>query len=163
MDLNEAVTRAIPLVRVLCGERIELLTDLNPSCGHVRADPRHINQIILNIAADACHAMSGRGRLTVRTMNADLVWPATGGTTPPAGRYVLLEIRDMREPPPTELLDAIFEPYMRAAGQVGLRLSVAHALVTQNEGWISAEPAAGGGLAFRIHFPRLDEEAPTAQ
>ncbi len=153
-DLNETVAQAAPLLRVICGDRITIETYPDADVAPVHADVRHITQIILNIGANACAAMLGDGRLELRTANADMLWPARGaGATP--GPWVVLEVRDTRQTPEPEALDTLFEPWAAAAGGDGLRLAVAHALAVRNEGWISAEPATGGGLLFRVYLPRV--------
>ena len=154
-NLNDVATQALPLLRVICGDRITMQTELSPDIATTWIDARHITQVILNIAANACAAMIGDGRLVLRTANADIVWPARGAGGAPPGGWVVLEIRDTRETPAPETLESLFEPWADAAD--GLRLAVAHALVVRNEGWISAEPATGGGLLFRIYLPRAPE------
>ena len=151
-NLNDIAMQALPLLRVICGDRITIETDLGADIAPASIDARHITQVILNIAANACAAMIGDGRLVLRTSSADVVWPARAAGGAPPGGWVVLEIRDTRETPAPEALESLFEPWADASD--GLRLAVAHALVVRNEGWISAEPATGGGLLFRIYLPR---------
>ncbi len=158
-DPNELVRQAVPLLRVICGERISIETALDAGVALANTDARQITQVILNIAANANAMMIGDGRLVLSTMNSDIVWLARGSGGAPPGAWVILEIRDTRETPNLETLDALFEPWSEAAGHDGLRLSVAHALVVRNEGWISAEPAPAGGLLFRIYLPRVEDLA----
>lgn len=156
-DVNDVVTAALPLLRVICGERVNLHTALDRGAALVEADPRHITQVLLNLAANACNAMRGQGRLVVRTADAELTWSRPGSAPLPPGRYVVLEMRDSRPTPSPEALDTIFEPFPGAGDAGGLRLPVAHALVTQNHGFLTADAAPEGGLVFRVYLSRLDE------
>lgn len=160
VDVNDVVTSALPLLRVICGERIVMRVALDRGAANVEADPRHITQVLLNLAANACSEMHGTGRLVLRTADADLIWSGPGSAPMPPGRYVVIEMRDSRETPPAARIDSIFEPFPAGETMHGLRLPVAHALVTQNAGFLTADPAPEGGLVFRLYLPRLDLSPP---
>jgi hypothetical protein len=162
VDVNDVVTSAIPLLRVICGERVALNTALDRGAAMVQADPRQITQVLLNLAADASTAMRGSGRLMVRTADADLIWTGPGSAPLPSGRYVVLELRDSRETPAPAALDTIFEPFLGVDDRSGLRLPVAYALVTQNDGYLTADAAPEGGLVFRVYLPRRQGPATPA-
>ena len=55
-------------------------TRLDPDLGHVLADPAQIDQVILNLAANARDAMPHGGRLEISTRNADRDLEGIGGT-----------------------------------------------------------------------------------
>src|SRR5207245_626613 len=67
LDLNAVVTNLAEMLRRLIGEDIHLVTALDPTLGLVNADPSQLEQIIMNLAANARDAMAGGGRLTVET------------------------------------------------------------------------------------------------
>ena len=159
IDVNDVVSSALPLLRVICGERILMRVALDRSAARIEADPRHITQILLNLAANACAGMQGEGRLVLRTSDADLIWSGPGSAPLPPGRYVVIEMRDSRETPTAAYLDSIFEPYPTSDTMNGLRLPVAHALVTQNNGFVTADAAPEGGLVFRVYLPRHEPES----
>jgi signal transduction histidine kinase len=155
IDVNDVITSSLPLLRVICGERVVTRVALDRSAARVEADPRHITQILLNLTANACSAMLGDGRLVLRTADADLIWSGPGSAPLPPGRYVVIEMRDTRDTPDAAALDTLFEPFVASESLNGLRLAVAHALVTQNSGFLTADPAPEGGLVFRVYLPRL--------
>jgi signal transduction histidine kinase len=128
---------------------------LDRGAARIEADPRHITQILLNLTANACSAMLGEGRLVLRTADADLSWSGPGSAPLPPGHYVVIEMRDTRDTPDAAALDTLFEPFASSETLNGLRLAVAHALVTQNSGFLTADPAPEGGLVFRVYLPRL--------
>src|SRR5207245_10017387 len=72
LDLNRVVTNVAEMLGRLIGQDIVLVTALDPALGHVKADPGQIEQIVMNLAANARDAMSKGGRLTLETANAEL-------------------------------------------------------------------------------------------
>ena len=72
LDLNAVVADTRNLLCRLIGEDIELTTILNPRLGRVLADPGQIEQVIMNLAANARDAMPKGGKLIIETLNAEL-------------------------------------------------------------------------------------------
>jgi PAS domain S-box-containing protein len=72
IDLNETVRGVQDMLPRVIGEDIELVTSLLPGAGNVRADKGQIEQVIVNLAANARDAMPSGGRLTIETDNRTL-------------------------------------------------------------------------------------------
>ena len=72
LDLNVVVGDMHRMLRRLIGEHIELTTILEPGTAQVKADPGHINQIVMNLAVNARDAMPDGGRLTIETAHIDV-------------------------------------------------------------------------------------------
>ena len=70
--LNALVTETVAMLRRVLGERIELLTVLDPELAAVRADAGQMQQVLLNLALNARDAMPDGGMLTIRTGNAEV-------------------------------------------------------------------------------------------
>jgi signal transduction histidine kinase len=75
LDLNVVVIEAEKMLRRLIGEDVNLATLLQPRISPVRADPGQLNQVILNLAANARDAMPQDGNLTLETRELDLDAP----------------------------------------------------------------------------------------
>src|SRR5262245_38966722 len=72
LDLNAVVSEAENMLRRLIGEDVDLEVSLDAMLWKVQADPVQVDQILLNLAANARDAMPKGGHLTVETRNVTL-------------------------------------------------------------------------------------------
>ena len=163
VDLNRVVTDMAEMLRPLLGERIALRVATAAEPGRVKADPGHLEQVIMNLAVNARDAMPDGGRLTLETAAVEL--PETSPTRPPglaAGPYVVLAVGDTGAGMDAATQARIFEPFFttKAPGHgTGLGLSTVYGIVKQHGGHVSVESAPGRGATFRIFLPRARAEA----
>jgi two-component system cell cycle sensor histidine kinase/response regulator CckA len=121
-------------------------------------DPGQLDQVLLNLAANAREAMPGGGRLRIATSQAVLLRPeGEGPGVIPPGRYAVLEVADTGSGIPPEALPRLFEPFFTTRperGGTGLGLATVQGIVAQSGGHISVMSRLGEGTSFRIHLPR---------
>ena len=147
VDLNAVLEELRSLLARLVGASIELVLDLGPSLRPVHADAGAIEQVIVNLAANARDAMPAGGRLTLATRNL---------ATLDAGDRVLLTVADTGMGIPPAVLPRIFDPFFttKAEGKgTGLGLAIVHGIVTQSGGRIDVDTSPGKGTTFRLEFP----------
>jgi signal transduction histidine kinase len=157
LDINAVVTGMIRMIRRLVREDIELSTELSPEAGCVRADPVQMEQILLNLAANAGDAMPRGGRLTIRTARAalDEAYARAHPDVLP-GDYALISVTDTGQGMDPETQARIFEPFFTTKDQgkgTGLGLSIVYGTVKQSGGHIDLESAPGQGTTFRVYLP----------
>src|SRR3972149_1092490 len=112
LDLNKLVSELEKMLRPLIGEDIELVTSLDPTLGKVRGDSTQMEQVIMNLAANARDAMPQGGRLTIETTNVDLDEAYTKAhVTAHAGPFVMLAVSDTGMGMDTVTLTHMFEPF----------------------------------------------------
>jgi len=156
VDLNEVVRGIEGMLRRLIGEDVELVTLLADDLGHVSADPRQLEQVIVNLAVNARDAMPAGGRLTIETQNAG---PDADGAGTKPGRYVVLTVRDTGLGMDERTRAHAFEPFFttKEVGQgTGLGLATVYGVVSQSGGRIELESEPGAGTTFRVLFPHVD-------
>ncbi len=161
IGLNEAVRHTAKLLQRLLGQDVVLQLELEEPGRMVRIDPTQLDQVLINLAVNAGHAMPNGGRLTIGA-SPHLVLRAEnfGGEVVPPGRYACLWVRDTGGGIPPELLPRIFEPFFttrRETGGTGLGLSTVHGIVRQSGGYMAVESTPGSGTVFRILLPRYEE------
>ncbi len=159
LDLNTVVAEVHKMLQRLIGASVELATVPGPDLGRVKADPGHMEQVLMNLAVNARDAMAEKGRLTIQTYNV-----STSAGKPiedlPAGNYVALEVADTGCGMSEEVLDHLFEPFFTTKGVgkgTGLGLATVYGIVKQSGGAIRVLSAVGAGTTFRIFLPSVNE------
>ncbi|MBW8876677.1 MAG: response regulator, partial [Acidobacteria bacterium] len=155
MSLNPVVSGLEKMLQRLLGEDIQLITQLHPELGKVKIDSGQMEQVIVNLAVNARHAMPSGGRLTLRTIPLDV---RDGGAAPhanvPPGSHVLLTVTDTGTGMDAVTQARVFEPFFSTKGEgTGLGLSTAYGIVRQSGGHIFVNSAPGEGACFSVYLP----------
>jgi len=160
IDLNEIVSGMRALLERVLGEDVDLIMDLDPSLGHVSADPGQLEQVILNMAVNARDAMPEGGQLTLETRHLDVDPPYARQKVELApGPYEVLSISDTGVGMDAATVARVFEPFFttKAVGKgTGLGLATAYGIVKQSGGHITVHSEPGSGATFRIYLPRTE-------
>ncbi|HXR18084.1 MAG TPA: ATP-binding protein, partial [Terriglobales bacterium] len=159
LDLNTVIGEITRMLPRLIGEDIELVFVPGQDLGKVKADPVQIEQVVMNLAANARDAMPGGGTLTIETATVQVDESyVQRHSIVPEGDYVLLTVTDSGQGIASEHLPHIFEPFYttKEAGKgTGLGLATVYGIVKQNNGfvWVYSEP--GLGSTFKIYLPQV--------
>jgi len=110
----------------------------------IRADERMLRQTLLNLmrnAAEAVPAGQNNRRVEVRSTSQEKAW-------------AVVEIKDTGEGIPASDLQRIFIPFFttKATGH-GVGLALAHRVITQHGGALTAANAKDGGAVFTVRLP----------
>ena len=157
LDLNVVVGDIQPMLRRMIGANVTLTTDLDPSLCAIEADAGQMEQILMNLAANARDAMPGGGELIISTSTTD--WGEEvrhRHPRVPPGRYALLTVRDTGSGMDSATLSRVFEPFFttkEADKGTGLGLSTVYGIVNQSGGHIEIDSKPDAGTGFHIYFP----------
>jgi two-component system cell cycle sensor histidine kinase/response regulator CckA len=159
LSLNKVVQDLGKLLERAIGERIELSTRLHDGIWLVIADADQIAQVLLNLAVNARDAMPDGGPLAITTANVELA-AAAADVELPAGRYVVLEVKDGGCGMSEAVRSRIFEPFFTTKETgTGLGLATAYGIVRQAGGSIRVESGPGAGSTFTVFLPAAEERS----
>jgi two-component system cell cycle sensor histidine kinase/response regulator CckA len=170
LDIGEALSEFVVMLRRMIGEKVALDVVRSRDLWPVKVDGNQFEQVVLNLAVNAGHAMPDGGKLTIRTANITTE-EARGFTYKgmPAADYVLIEVADTGTGIAPEDIDKIFLPFFstKEVGKgTGLGLATVYGIIKQTGGFVYPESELGKGTTFRIFLPRYvasAEEKPTPQ
>ena len=145
-DLNAVIADSVQLLSPEANKRsIDLRVDGIHQTLLVRADPVHLEQVVLNLVTNAMDAMIksalGARKIVIQTKLA-------------GESSVEVSVRDSGPGIPEHTLDEIFRTFYTTKEQgTGLGLSVARTIIETYDGKLWAENQAGGGAVFRFTLP----------
>ncbi len=162
LAIQPIVKEAIKLIRGTIPATINIQQEINCECGSILADVTQIHQVIMNLCANAYHAMRHqKGTLFIGldqvAFQEDM--PETPLHLPP-GNYIRLTVSDTGHGMDDATLERIFEPYFTTKGHgegTGLGLATVHGIVENHGGAITVKSTPDEGTKFEIYFPAVDE------
>jgi signal transduction histidine kinase/CheY-like chemotaxis protein/HAMP domain-containing protein len=164
LQVQPILKEALHLLRASIPANIDIRRHIDAHCGPVMGDPSQVHQIVMNLCANAHHAMQpDGGRLGVRLEEVSISpEDAECDEALSAGRYVRLTVSDTGEGIPPADLERIFEPYYTTKEQgkgTGLGLSVVHGIARRSGGTVTVYSEAGKGATFHVYLPLIPVEA----
>ena len=124
----------------------------------VQADPTQLQQVLVNLLVNASDSMGGVGTIHVEMRDVEFTDSPRSGAVArlPAGRYVVLTVRDEGAGIALEHLGRVFDPYFttKSMGRgTGLGLAVADAIIASHGGVVGVESTLGAGATFSLYLP----------
>ena len=170
IDVSAVVRGLEKLLRRLIPADVVLELNLQP-VWHVVVDPAQLEQVLVNLIANARDAMPNGGTCRVTTRNVDAAAASLPAGLPDPGRFVELVVSDGGTGMDEETKSHVFEPFFttKPTGKgVGLGLATVYGIVKQSAGHIAVESIPGAGTTFRVWLPERgtllhnDAEPPVA-
>ena len=144
-DINDTLKSAIKLTNGLIMKSTESFTVSYGVIPPVKINPQRIEQVIINLIQNSCHALkSSKSAIYISTsLDKD-------------GKHVVCEISDEGRGIKEEDLKLIFEPFYttrRESGGLGLGLSVSDSIVKKNGGRLSFKSIVDKGTSAFLKLP----------
>jgi PAS domain S-box-containing protein len=162
VNLNEVVSNVGKLLTRIIGEDIELKIVLSANPLNIFGDRGQVEQVLMNLAANARDAMPNGGILTIETelqaIDESFIHAYGYGV---AGQYAVISVSDTGKGMNAETSNKIFEPFFttKEVGKgTGLGLSIVYGVVKQHNGYINVYSEPDKGTVFRIYFPQVFKE-----
>lgn len=157
-DLNSIINSMRETLAYVLGASVEVQTHLDPELPPVSVDQNSIRKILVELAQNARQAMPQGGRLHLRTEGVTLTEAETHFLPDArAGNFVRLMVSDSGPGMSAQVLAHLFDPFFSTKQLgAGLGLPSVYGAIKQQEGWIHAFNASGGGATFQLYFPALE-------
>jgi PAS domain S-box-containing protein len=169
VNLSSEVRGMAKVLQASVPQGVRLEFHLAGDIPSVNADPIQIQQLIVNLVANAGEALEGQaGIVKIRTgaeapneetLKSDVSMPA-----PQPGTYASLEVSDAGHGMDQDTISRIFDPFFttRFPGR-GLGLAAVSGIVRSIGGSIEVQSTLGVGSTFRVFLPPADipERRPT--
>lgn len=141
INLPRALDSAIALATHAVDRKpIALSKDVPASLPALECDPEQLRQVLLNLLINAIQASPHGGDVVLRARLA--------------GSKVLIQVKDQGSGIPPEIRERIFDPFFSTKESgTGLGLSVAHQIIEQHGGILTAEANPGKGMTFSVALP----------
>ena len=144
-------------------KEITIYTRYQEGIWAVEVDQGQIEQVLLNLYLNACHAMPGGGELHLETKNITLEKRYGKAFDLNPGRYVKISIADTGVGMDKKTRDRIFDPFFttKEMGRgTGLGLASAYGTIKNHGGIIDVLSEKGEGTTFNIYLPASEKELP---
>jgi signal transduction histidine kinase/ActR/RegA family two-component response regulator len=154
VDLNEVVKNSVELLRRSMPRDIDIVTSLYDGLPMATADSSQMQQVIINLAANASDAMPTGGKLTIETAPAPSAEGIAGA--PEGTGSIRLSVSDTGRGIDKETQAKIFDPFFttKEVGKgTGLGLYIVHSIVQNHGGYINVYSESGRGTRFNVYLP----------
>lgn len=141
VDLREGMESTLALVHHLHKGRVEMIREYG-DIPLVECHPSQLNQVFMNLLANAVQAIEGPGKIWIRMSARD--------------NRVTVEVQDTGSGIAEEHLSKVFDPGFTTKGVgvgTGLGLSICHQIVAAHKGAIRVTSRKGMGATFTLVLP----------
>jgi len=164
--LDRAVGDALNLMRASLPASVQIRTHFDAATPAVLSDETQIHQILLNLATNALHAMSGGGeiKIVVEPFHVTPEYSAGHPGVEPGGA-ARISVSDTGSGMPPAVLERALEPFFTTKGPgegTGLGLSVIHGIVRSHRGALEIRSGEGTGTTVTIVLPQAEGVASPA-
>lgn len=163
-NFNKIIEQSLNLIRHQVNkQKIEVVKNFLHTLPEVKIDANRMEQVLLDLILNAMHAMPDGGKLVITTSIQKFssrhtekeIIQASSGRFHEGDNLVVVDLDDTGVGIPKEYLGKIFDPFFttrRAAGGVGLGLSIARTIVRNHGGVIYIQNRQEGGVRARLVF-----------
>lgn len=164
LQLVPVLREALRLLDASLPEGVTIAVEIPCESRMILADASQIQQVIVNLWTNACHALpasGGRIVVALADVNVDGEMAARHPELSP-GPYVRLTVQDNGQGMAAEVQQQMFEPFFSTKAKeqgTGLGLSVVRSIVQSHQGAILATSRPGAGTTMQVYFPEHSRPA----
>ena len=147
VDINEVLISVLRMTKLeVDPSNVSFVRHLRKGLPKIMGDKEKLGQIFLNLIQNAIHAVSGRGRITLKSRFLAM------------DDMVEVSVMDNGPGIPEDYRKKIFDPFFTTKeGGTGLGLSICNSIVEQHRGTIRLEQVEEGGTQVSVRLPVKQE------
>lgn len=164
-NINQTLKSFYDILTTSLTAVIQVQFDLSEEDWLAWIDIRELEDVILNMAINAKHAMPEGGSLTISTQNIILAEKEAKYLNLAANDYIKLNITDTGTGIDQSIQDKVFDPFFSTKGEAGngLGLSQVFGFMDRSGGAINLYSQTGLGTQFSLYFPRYEQNGVNSQ
>ncbi|KFN12121.1 response regulator [Paenibacillus macerans] len=158
VSLEELIAETLNLVKPIISPNIKVIFEKKGGSSAILANKVQIQQVIMNLCNNACHAMKYNGgvlNVTLENVPAQELEQIQDEVTDTSGAYVKLSISDTGHGMSKDTMSRIFDPFFttKVAGEgTGLGLFIVYGIIKNHNGFITVDSAEGKGSSFTVYL-----------
>lgn len=156
LDLNRLIGNLSLILRRVAGEKVDFQNLCGKAALPVVADPKIIENVLINLVKNARDSMPEKGMVSVNTAIVRVAKPPVKRDDYNSNEFIRISVRDTGCGMSPEIQEHMFEPFYTTKapdkGQ-GLGLACIYGAVRQHSGWIECTSAVEAGTEFRVFLP----------
>ncbi|MGO9015470.1 MAG: cache domain-containing protein [Dissulfurispiraceae bacterium] len=159
INLKYSVKTVLEFIEKIVGKNIKLVTNMADEDLIVVADNDQLEQVLMNLAANARDAMPKGGTISINTeaveINRAFIDINGFGRE---GKYALITVSDTGIGMDEQTREKLFEPFFttKEVGKgTGLGLAMVYGIIKQHNGFLNVYSEPGLGATFKIYLPAV--------
>jgi PAS domain S-box-containing protein len=162
IKVSPIIKETLKMLRATVPTTIALRSNTEEEKDAIQADSTQIHQVLINLCANAAHAMRETGgvlEVSLQAVDLDEAAAAQYHDLSP-GPYAMISIKDTGHGMDKEVRERIFDPFFttKAPGEgTGMGLAVVHGILKAHGGTITVQSEPGVGTEFQIFLPRISD------
>lgn len=160
LQLDVIIQQSVKLLIASLPANIEIEYNCLAQHSDIAAEPTQMNQVVLNLATNAIHAMQPDGgnlKIQLASVDIESEEPAPF-SVPKTGQYLKLSVEDTGHGIGEDIMKRVFDPFFTTKGRAegtGMGLSVVHGIVNNHEGAVTVDSQIEKGSTFNVYLPQL--------
>lgn len=149
-DINQNIDSTLTMLRNQYKHRIEIIKEYG-ELPKVECFPGKLNQVFMNIIANAIQAIDGQGTISIKTYQSNSLF----------NNSVAIEIKDTGSGMAKEVKQRVFEPFFTtktSSKGTGLGMSICRDIIKLHNGQIELESKPNKGTTFTIYIPVTNQK-----